>query len=437
MKNIVLSLILCSAINSFCLASDTLYSIILEEPIGATTSIFFEQSLETAIKNNASGLIIKLDTPGGLDKSMRNIIKNILSSPIPIICYVSPSGSRAASAGTYILYASHISAMAPGTNVGSATPITFGQQSPYTENQEKNKSKGTHQNILNNKIINDAIAYIESLANLRNRNSSWAKEAVKETKNITETEALDLNVIDIIAKDEHDLINQIQEKKLLNLEKKPSIISLSPSWKIKLLTIISQPDIAYMLFIAGIYCLIIELSNPGLIVPGVTGSLTLILALYGLHILPLSWIGIILLSLGIGLLITELFIPAYGLLGLSGTGIFILGSIMLIEPNQLGLTISGSIIMITGLINIIFFFFIISIIIKTKKQPSSISIHNLIGKKGLTLENINNKGQIKIKGEIWNAFAEQPIKKNTSVIIEEIQGLKLKIKAVKEVKKNE
>ena len=411
----------------------SLYKINISGAIGPAFDDYIKSSLEFAEKNNGKAFILVLDTPGGLDQSMRSIIQTILNSNIPVITYVSPQGARAASAGTYILYASHIAAMAPGTNLGAATPVSLTDLSK-SENSQDQDSKTNSASSMEKKIINDAIAYIESLAQLRNRNIQWAKEAVEDGKSLSANDALDSNVIDIVAKDTEDLIFQIQEKKLLKeLPEKTEykIIDIQQSWKTKLLSIIASPDIAYLLLIAGVYCLIFEFSNPGLIIPGAVGAFAVIIGCYGLNLLPLSVVGVLLMVAGIIAWIAEAIVISFGVLGVIGTGLFMLGSFMLIEPNQLGLDIDTSLIIVTTIVNTLFFILIIRFILKTHTAPALLGMKTFIGKQGYCIHYSSELIQIKVEGEIWAALCNETLTKGDNVIITGFQNKHLIINKIK------
>ena len=432
-----LFLMICFATPQLCENQNLIFKITISGAIGPAFDDYIKKSIDLAIENDAKAFILELDTPGGLDQSMRSIIQTILNSDIPIITYISPQGARAASAGTYILYASHVAAMAPGTNLGAATPVSLTDMNPEqnqeTESEEKVES---NKSSMEKKIINDAIAYIESLAQLRNRNVEWAKKAVEEGKSLSSNDALEKNVIDIVADDIDDLLAQIQEKKLLEalpIDETITVIEIEQSWKTKFLSIIASPDIAYLLLVAGVYCLIFEFSNPGLLIPGAIGVFAIIIGCYGLNLLPLSIVGMLLMLAGIVAWIAEAIVVSFGILGAIGTGLFILGSFMLIEPNQLGLQIDSTLIFATAIINALFFILILRFILKTHKMPSITGIEAIIGKTGYCLEEFSEKGQVKIEGEIWEAITTDKLKKGEKVVVKATQNKQLIISKIKEV----
>ncbi|MGR8942496.1 MAG: NfeD family protein, partial [Gammaproteobacteria bacterium] len=304
--------------------------------------------MATAVDSGAKAVLIVMDTPGGLDTSMRQIIKNIIASPVPVITYVAPGGARAASAGTYILYASHMAAMTPGTNLGAATPVQLispdNLDDQAAEKPAKTSPAGSAaKNPMARKAINDAVAYIRSLAELRGRNADWAEQAVRASASLTAEQALKLNVIDILAADRTDLLKQLN-RRTVNVLGRDVILStgnttiraIDPDWRSRLLAVITNPNIAYILMLAGIYGLIFEFSNPGSIIPGTIGGICLLLALYAFQILPVNYAGMALILLGIALMIAEAFVPGFGILGFGGLIAFVIGSVILMDTDAPG-----------------------------------------------------------------------------------------------------
>ena len=298
------------------------------------------RGIESAESDAATMVILQMNTPGGLDHSMREIIQGILDAHVPVITFVSPQGSRAASAGTYILYASHIAAMAPATNLGSATPVQIGASpaSPTEPGSSGQQQGNDGKSSMEKKIINDAAAYIKGLAKLRGRNEAWAEMAVREAASLTAEEALEKNVIDLVADDLSALLQQLDGKevnvkgRIVTLETKGLVIErIIPDWRSNLLAIITNPNIAFVLMLVGIYGLILEFSNPGIILPGVVGTICLLMALYAFQVLPINYAGLALLCLGLAFIIAELFVTSGGILGLGGVVAFTVGSIMLLS----------------------------------------------------------------------------------------------------------
>ena len=322
----------------------------LDGIIGPASADFIVRGIETAETSNAALVILRMNTPGGLDTSMRDIIHKILSSRVPVVSYVAPSGSRAASAGTYITYASHIAAMAPATNLGSATPVAFspgGMGKPPTEDdkdapdqsedkestdQTEAKSAPKLGSAMERKVVNDAVAYIKGLARLRQRNETWAEDAVRSAVSLTAEDALEQNVIDVVAKDVPDLLAQIDQRSVnlpsgeVTLNTDDLVIDIvEPDWRTKLLAVITNPNVAYILMLLGVYGLFFELSNPGSMYPGVFGAICLLLALYALHVLPVNYAGLALILVGIAFMVGELFVPSFGVLGIGGAAAFVIG----------------------------------------------------------------------------------------------------------------
>ncbi len=325
------------------------YLVEIDGSIGPVTQELIERGIDNAESDHAVMVILQMNTPGGLDHSMREIIKAILGAHVPVVTYVSPQGSRAASAGTYILYASHVAAMAPATNLGAATPVQIGglpemPTEPAQKNGEKNGDDA--KTSMQQKIINDATAYIKGLAKLRGRNEVWAEKAVREAASLTAEEALELNVIDLVADDLNALLKQLDGREVdvkgrkVTLDTDALIIErIIPDWRSSLLGIITNPNIAYVLMLVGIYGLIIEFSNPGIILPGVIGTICLLMALYAFQVLPINYAGLALLGIGLAFMISEIFVTSGGILGFGGVVAFTVGSIMLFDDEYIAVSI--------------------------------------------------------------------------------------------------
>lgn len=407
----------------------------IDGAIGPATADYIQKSIESLSKDTTSLIIIQIDTPGGLDESMRAIIKSILSSQIPVASFVFPSGARAASAGTYILYASHIAAMAPGTNLGAATPINIGGISTPASDQEKKPNKPT--DTLEKKMKNDAIAYIHSLASMHNRNAQWAEKSVDEAASIPAEHALQLGVIDVIASDLTDLLQKIDQKTIRVLKNNETlqtsnlqIVEIKPDWRTQFLTVITNPSIAYILLIIGIYGLFFEFTHPGLIAPGVMGAIALLIGLYALQMLPISYVGLTLILMGIAFMITEAFLPSIGAFGIGGVFAFIVGSIMLMKTNAPGFEIPWTLIAITALLNIILFTFILTMILRARKRPIAIGKNILLDKTVEIIDDQNGMGWVKIEGELWQCRSDLPLQKGQKVRIVAIENLILIVKPV-------
>lgn len=381
------------------------------------------RSLNYARESNAELVILQLDTPGGLSTSMRGINKAIIASPIPIVTYVAPEGARAASAGTFILYASHIAAMAPGTNLGAASPVSIGLFS-----SEKNDTSSTSEK----KAMNDAAAYIRSLAQMRNRNAAWAEQAVRQAVSLSANEALKIKVIDLIAKDIPDLLNQINNKTVLIEGKnvtlktdKLEIKSIKPDWRFQFLSIITDPSIAYILMLIGIYGLFFEFYNPGLVLPGVAGAISLLLALYAFQLLPVNYAGFGLLLLGIIFIITDVMFSNIVVLGIGGIIAFVIGSIFLLDTNAPGFNIAWQLILTMALVSGLFFFTVINLVLLSRRKKVVSGKEALIGAEGIVLEFHDKQGLVRVQGEIWQAQSEHALQPGQKIKVVNIKGLVL------------
>ncbi|NKB47223.1 MAG: nodulation protein NfeD [Legionellales bacterium] len=417
----------------------------VDSAIGPATSDYIQRGIQIGIDQQAELIIIRLDTPGGLDKSMRTIIKTILASPVPVVTYVAPSGARAASAGTFLLYASHIAAMAPGTNLGAASPVSIGggtpmpapnQPSSDPTNESQSTPPETEASTLENKAKNDAIAYIRSLAQLRDRDVQFAEQAVESAATLTAEEAEANGVIDVVANNVTDLLLTLNQTEVtlndgrtiqLNTDHL-TIETINPDWRTKFLAVITDPSVAYILLLIGIYGLFFEFANPGFILPGVAGAIALLLALYALHTLPISYAGLALILLGIIFIIAEAFAPSFGALGFGGVIAFIVGSILLMDSNLPGYQIAWPLIISMALANLLFFFIILSMATRAKQRRVVAGSEDLIARQGETLENIDFRGQAKIQGEIWTIETQTPLKAGQAITVIGIKGLILQVK---------
>ncbi len=410
----------------------------IDGTINPAVSDYLRKGLARATEQKAALVVIRMNTPGGLDASMRNMIQEILSSPIPVVTYVWPDGARAASAGTYILYASHIAAMAPATNLGAATPIQIGglgstkdKEKPDAENSKDPKS------ALERKIINDASAYIKALADKHNRNGDWAVLAVQEAVSLTAREALELNVINIVADNLDDLLSQLDGYPLIvdgqSISLKTTGLSLEhfeQNWRYKLLGVISDPTIAYLLLLLGFYGLIYELANPGFLFPGVAGGIALMLALYALQLLPVNYSGLALMILGIGFLIGEAFMPSFGTLGVGGIIAFAAGSLILIDDQTMRVSLPA--IIGTTAVSALFIIMLMSRVAMMRRKPVHTGIEAMVGTFGEARYDFDGSGLVWVNGESWNARSSAPVRKGDKVKILSISGLELIIEPLKE-----
>ncbi len=418
--------------------------------IGPGVAGYVEHGLEQAKEMHAQLVILRMDTPGGLDQSMRSIIQAILASPVPVAAFVAPSGARAASAGTYILYASHIAAMAPGTNLGAATPVRMGgfgsgppnPASPGVPGKpNKNAKPGQKQKVpppdggsMHRKMVNDAAAYIRSLAQMRGRNADWAEKAVRQAASLSATQALKQHVIDLIATNTSDLLHKLDGKIVNTVSGKHilhtdgiAIEKLEPNWRNRMLSIMTDPNVAYILMLLGIYGLFFELANPGFVLPGVIGGICLLLALFAFQMLPINFAGLALIGLGIAFMIAEVFAPSFGALGLGGVIAFIVGSIMLMEPGVPGFALSLALIIGVALVSAAFFILVAGMALKARRRPVVSGREEMTGAVGDAVENFDTRGNVHIHGEIWQATAGVPIRKGQTVRVTGMDGLILSV----------
>jgi len=410
----------------------------IDGTINPAVSDYIRKGLQRAVAQEARLVIIRMNTPGGLDASMRGIIREILSSPIPVVTYVAPDGARAASAGTYILYASHVAAMAPATNLGAATPIQIGGMGGGGDEEDPDTAKATDvKSTLERKIINDASAYIKALADKHGRNGEWAVQAVEEAVSLTAREALELNVINIVADGFDDLLNQLDgypvtvagESRFLETAG-ISPEYFEPSWRYRLLGVISDPTIAYLLLLLGFYGLVYELANPGFLLPGVAGGISLMLALYALQLLPVNYSGLALIILGIGFLVGEAFIPSFGTLGIGGIVAFAAGSLILIDDRALRVSIPA--IVGATAVSAVFIIMLASRAALMRKKHIHTGAEAMVGTLGEARADFDGTGLVWVNGESWNARSSVPVKKGDTVKILSISGLELIIEPLQE-----
>jgi membrane-bound serine protease (ClpP class) len=394
--------------------------------INPATAKFIIESIDQAVQQGGQCLIIQLDTPGGLMDSMRNIVKKILASPIPVIVYVAPGGARAASAGVFITMSAHIAVMAPGTHIGAAHPVTLG-------------AEGKESKTMSEKILNDTVSYIKTIAKTRGKNADWAEKAVTKSVSVTEEEALKLNVIDLVSPDLQDLLTKIDgrvvkfdgvTRTLLTKGVQPR--SMQMSWRYRLLDTISNPTIAYILLMLGIYGIFFELSNPGAILPGVVGGIFLILAFYALQMLPINFAGLALILFAIILFIAEIKVVSHGLLSVGGVISLLLGSLMLIESPTEYMKISLSVIIPAVLVSAAFFTFAVTKAVKARLTKPTTGIEGLIGEMGTASTPIGpeTQGKVSIHGEFWNATSDQKIEAAEKIQVIGVWNLKLKVRKI-------
>jgi len=382
---------------SLSVTAQKVISIKVDGSISPATAGYIQRAISSASSQDAECVIIHLNTPGGLLKSTRLIVSDILASPVPIIVYVSPGGANAGSAGVFITMSAHVAVMAPGTNIGAAHPVS---------------SNGQLDTVMNAKVTNDAMAFIHTIAEKRNRNIEWAEQAVVKSVSITENEALKLNVINFIAANDRQLIQmidgrsvEVQDGKKVLRTKNAVISTLEMAWNEKMLQTISDPNIAYILFLLGLYGLLFELYNPGAIFPGIIGSISLILALYAMHTLPINYAGMALIVFAVILFLLEIKITSHGMLTIGGVISLFLGSIMLIRSDQAwNITgISLGIIIPAVVVTALFFLVIIAMGVRAQRLPPSTGMEGMIGQTGESITPLNPMGNVLVHGEIWNA----------------------------------
>jgi len=400
---------------------DEVYVARVEGIIAPSLAEFMVSAIRKAEEGAAQAIVFELDTPGGLDTSMRIIIKEILRSPAPVIIYVSPSGARAASAGAFITIAAHVAAMAPGTNIGAAHPVQMGG--------------GEADEEMTRKIENDAAAYIRGLAERRGRNATWAEDAVRKSVSATATEAVRLKVIDVVAENRADLLAKIDGRtvetgagKITLKTKTAKIVEVEMGLRDKVLSVISNPTIAYILLILGMAGLYFELSTPGAILPGVLGGICLILAFYAFQTLPINYAGLLLIILGVILFIAEVMVVSHGILTIGGIAAMILGSLMLIDSPAPFLQISLSAILGVTAATTAFFVFAIGAVFRAHRRQPATGREGLVGQAGVARTRLNPDGLIFIRGEIWNATCAEGVEPGEQVQVTAVAGLKLKVK---------
>ena len=425
-------------------ASASVWVMTLDGPIGPALSDWFVRSLEEANKASAALFVLQLNTPGGLDSAMRDMIRGILDSRVPVATYVSPSGSRAASAGTYILYASHIAAMAPATNLGAATPVQIGgggglpsPSSPddESENEESAAASPDSASALHRKRVNDAVAYIRGLAELRDRNADWAEKAVREAVSLSSSDALAKGVINLKAADLNDLLAQLDGQALSWGDQAVSLAladaqlhQVERDWRTDFLAIVTDPSIAYLLLLVGIYGLVLEFSNPGMGVPGVLGAICLLLALYALQMLPVSYVGLGLILLGAVLVALEAISPSFGVFGIGGVIAFVIGSIMLMDTDLPAFRIALPVIAAVGVGSLLLVGLFVRLAVKAHEGPPVTGADTLVGQTAVALDDFEDYGQVRVLGEIWHARSQQPVRRGQLLQVTDRSDLMLDVK---------
>lgn len=419
----------------------------IDGAIGPATATYVQESIAEAESRDAELLVIRIDTPGGLDTAMRSIVKAITAARVPIACYVAPTGARAASAGTYILYACPVAAMAPGTNLGAATPIQLGglpsskpqddEPSGSGDQTDTKAGKPVSGDAKTRKVVNDAAAYLRSLAALHGRNAAWAERAVREGVSLSAEEALKLDVIDLLAPSLDALLSDLDGRVVKLGETRVrlrtsglTVVTLEPDWKTRLLAVISDPNVAYILLLVGIYGLVYEFSNPGTVLPGTLGALSLLLALYAFQLLPINYAGLALIGLGLGLMVMEAFSPSFGGLGVGGIVAFVFGSLILIDTDAPGFGISLPLIVSFAVVSALLLFFVVGMAVRAYRRPVVTGGEELIGAVGEALSEFPGAGSVHLRGEVWSARSDHSIAPGTAVRVTSRDGLTLIVQPV-------
>jgi membrane-bound serine protease (ClpP class) len=405
----------------------------IDGAVSPATSAYFLRALNEARQSRAELLVLKLNTPGGLDSSMREMIQGILASPVPVATWVAPSGARAASAGTYLIYASHIAAMAPGTNLGAATPVAIGisgSQPPSRAPDEKAPAPGG--SAMEKKVMQDAAAYLRSLAQMRGRNAEWTEKAVREAASLSAEDALKLKVVDFVAADIPDLLRQANGRnvRLAQGDRRlefdgSAVVTIERNWKERLLTAIADPNIALILMMLGIYGLLFEFYTPGFGVAGVVGIISLLLALYALAMLPINAVGALLLIAGIIMMAAEAFFPSFGVLGIGGVIAFVVGALMLVDADVPGLEVSLAFVLPLAIGSALALAGIGTFALRAHHRPVVSGAEAMVGGTAVALEDFESEGWVLASGERWQARSAAPMKRGMKARIEAVDGLVL------------
>ncbi|MGH8661928.1 MAG: NfeD family protein, partial [Burkholderiales bacterium] len=421
----------------------------LEGAVSPATADYVARGLRKAADRGAALVVLQMDTPGGLDTSMRWIIKEILASPVPVAAFVAPSGARAASAGTFILYASHIAAMAPATNLGAATPVPIGiapegdsgkQRKPESKSGKKPAKDAAEdepdsKGAMTRKQVNDAAAYIRSLAQLRGRNADWGEQAVREAVSLPAEEARKRKVVDIVALDVSDLLKQLHGRKItvqgverMLATQGATVTALEPDWRSRLLTVITDPGIALILMMIGIYGIIFEFSNPGYVLPGVVGGICLLLALYSFQLLPVNYAGLALILLGLAFIVAEAFLPSFGSLGIGGVVALVFGSVILFDPEiAADYVLPLPFVVMLAATSATVVFFTVWFALRARRRPVVSGAEGIVGASGTALSEFEREGWAQVRGETWRVVSAAPLASGQKLRVTGVDGLTLRV----------
>jgi len=417
----------------------------MDGAIGPPIADYIVRELDAARLDDVKLVILQMNTPGGLDASMRQIISAILASPVPVATYVAPKGARAASAGTYIAYASAVAAMAPGTNIGAATPVQLGGNPLFPSDEKQQKEPKQQEGKADEpadtetrKVVNDAVAYIRSLAALNGRNADWAAEAVRSAASLPASEALSLHVIDTIADDVPDLLRKI-DGSTVTVAGKPQLLATAnlkvvtapPDWRTRLLALVTNPNVAFILMLIGVYGLIFEFLNPGAVAPGLVGAISLLVALYALAFVPINYAGAALLLLGIALMVAEAHIGAFGALGVGGIAAFVIGALMMFPAQAPGFTLSGGVVAGAAIVSAVLLLLVLAALLHSRNRPVVTGSEALIGADGETVSWQGGEGRVRVNGEIWLARSDASLAAGNRVKIVGRDGLVLRVEDIR------
>ncbi len=440
---IVLTVGLMLSIGAGTASAATVWQLDISGPIGPVTATYVSDGIEAADREDVAAVILRIDTPGGLDSAMRTVVRAVLAARTPVVVWVAPSGARAASAGTYILYASHVAAMAPATNLGAATPVQIGGggfpgpgggdgDGDGDGEADGDDRPASNEEAMRRKVVNDAVAYIRGLAELRGRDAEWAEQAVRGGESLSAQAALDRGVVEIVAGDAQELLSALHGRevetasgtRMLQTEN-AQIVSRAPDWRTRLLSVIAHPNVAYILMLIGIYGLIFELANPGAIVPGVIGGIALLLALFALQVLPVNYAGVGLILFGVALMLAEAFAPSFGILGLGGMAAFVVGSLLLFDADVPGFQLSILLVAGVSLASVALLFGAGTMAARAYRRPVVSGRAQLIGASASVVSGFPGHGRVRVMGELWQAESSDALAPEEVVEVVDMRGLRL------------